>query len=808
MRSEITTSHSLPALRIACYLIFAILIADRIEYLVMSQDGLSTWLAVCAAGLLVLYSIGRKSMLYIESFLIFAIILLTVIIRLSATSQDADGLHKYADRAEKVRLTGIVKTDPDKTSARVRFVLESRTVDVTPDSSFAARGNVMVTLRDKGVIPVAYGDSLALSGRLRLPTGARNPGEFDYARYLKLRSVGTTMSIYRADRTTILARACGNPFMSRFIYPIKHYIIETADSTLSFVPAGILKALLVGVRSDIPAEVIEAFADSGTIHILSLSGLHVGFVVLLLFGLFRFLRLNLKIRIVLILFCLSVYCCMTDFKPSIVRASVMTAIILGGMLLQRRTEILNSLLVALILILFASPRALFDLGLQLSFLAVWGIVSIYSRLEAWCVKRKLLCKVRWNLYDKAVSLLLVSIAAQIATLPIVAHYFGKFPVTALVANILVVPLATVAVYLGFVTLGAGFFSVHAAQWYANVNQWVIKAMTTIAETAVDLPLAGVQNVHFGALEIFLYYSALAAAAFWSYGRIRKYTLIGILLLFNIVGWRPLYSPEPTMTVAFLDVGQGDCVLIRTPGGRTILVDAGDRTPNFDYGSRIIAPLLRHWNISRIDWLIMSHPDKDHIGGVNSILKEFACGSVVHSGQTASSRTYKSIMSTIRRRNVNDLRLRAGDVLDIENEIRLYFLHPSAEFVSDSGAAPFNPNNGSLVAKLQFREVDILLPGDIEFEGLERLERFQAVLKSDILKISHHGSFNGTTPQFLSWVQPQYAVISAGKFNKFGHPSPGVVRMLESCGASVMRTSLRGAVIFETNGLTISTLPWN
>lgn len=701
-----------------------------------------------------------------------------------------------------VAVKGIVSRDPQTIKDKTRLILDVRSIQLTQHIELTTRGRLMVSLREDARVAAAYGDELILYGQIYAPRNERNPGEFDFAKYLAIQDIYGQMHLREAQQVEATGRSEANPILKNFIHPIKHYVLDLNRSTLSPLSASILTGLLVGERGDIPSEVLEYFSTSGTIHILSISGLHIVFITALLFGVFSFLRLRYAWRVYMTLICLLIYMGVADFIPSVVRAGIMTGMVLIGTLLERRGNIINSLFVALIIILFMQPLALFDIGLQLSFTAVLSIVLVYPKLEDFCRHFGLFKSGEMNLTEKIIALLLVSIAAQIGTIPFTAFYFYKIPLIALAANVLVVPLSSFVMGIGFVSAIVGTFSMMAAQWFANVNELSILIMVKIAEWSSKIPLAYIEFYRMNLWSMFLFYLILAYFLLWKNIKVRKYGLICALGFTVALVWKPVVFPEKGLQLIFLDVGQGDAAVIRTPENKTILVDAGDCGGNMDQGEKVVAPFLRKIGVGRIDYLIMSHPHDDHIGGIDYVLKHFEIGEVIDPGQFYRSDVYFSILSQIHKRNIPRRIVRAGDMLAIDNEVELYFMHPQKPYVSANAAAPFNTNNASAVFQLRYRGVRALFMGDAEHASLKELENYSEILQSDILKVGHHGSWNATSQTFISKVQPRFAVISCGEFNKFNHPSPSVVRDLTLSGARIYRTDIEGAVIFKTeeNGI--------
>ncbi len=752
----------------------------------------SMLLLICA---LVLYRRSKNT----ASFMVLTGLVLLIGARYPSENYDPAHVARFTHLGREVVVRGLISRDPQVMQDKTRMVVDVRSIQLTEHILIETQGQILVTLKEEARVPAAYGDEVMLHGTIYAPRNERNPGEFDYARYLAMQNIYGLMHLRKADQVISTGYSEANPLLKYFIHPIKHYVIELDRSTLSPLSASILTGLLVGERSDIPSEVLQYFSYSGTIHILSISGLHIVFITALLFGLFSFLRLRFSWRVYMTLICLGVYMGVADFIPSVVRAGIMTGVVLLGMLWQRRQNIINSLFVSLIIILFIQPVALFDIGLQLSFAAVLSIVLVYPKLENVCRRMGFFTSGETSFFEKILALLLVSIAAQIGTIPFTAYYFYKIPLVALAANVLIVPLSSLVMGIGFVTAMAGTFSMALAQWFANVNDLLILLMVKLAEWSTKMPLAYTEFYRMDLWSMLVFYAGLAYVLLWRNAAVRKYGLMAAAILAVVLIWNPVINRNQALELYFLDVGQGDAAVIRTPHGKTVVIDAGDCSGNTDQGERVVAPFLWKMGVDRIDYMILTHPHDDHIGGADYLLKHFEIGQVIDPGQFYRSDVYLSILRQIRDKNISRLKVRAGDVLAIDNEVELYFMHPRSPFVSAGARAPMNTNNTSVVFQLRHRHVRALFMGDAEWPSLDNISSYKAALRSDLLKVGHHGSWNGTTPDLISKVQPSYAVISCGEFNKFNHPSPAVVRDLTVSGSSVCRTDESGAVLFESDG---------
>lgn len=787
-----------PAIKVTLLFILIILLIRFTGLSGYFFPGHSIIFSILAIGLLTGSAIFNKKFSRAAFSLFLTGVFFLISARYPSEHFDSSHISRFNHLGREVEVKGVVIRDPQLIKDKTRFVFEVHSIRVTQHIEYQTRGQLLVTLRDQARVPVAYGEELILYGQIFAPRNERNPGEFDYAKYLAYQDTYGVMHLREPSQISRTGNTDANPILKYFIHPIKHYVLDLNNLSLSPLSASILTGLLVGERGEIPSEVLEYFSYSGTIHILSISGLHIVFITALLFGVFSFLRLRYELRIYFTLLSLFIYMGVADFIPSVVRAGIMTGVVLLGTLWQVRGNIINSLFVSLIIILFIQPLSLFDIGLQLSFTAVLSIVLIYPRLEMLCRRFGLFKSGGMSFSEKVLALLLVSIAAQIGTIPFTAYYFYKIPLIALAANVLIVPLSSFVMGLGFVSAIAGTFSFTIAQWFANVNELSILLMVKIAEWSSKIPLAYVEFYQMNLWSMLLFYLIIFYMMTWHVLKIRKYGMIALLVVIVFFIWKPVLDSEQAVEMIFLDVGQGDAAVIRTPHHKTILIDAGDCSENFDQGEKVVAPFLRKIGVDRIDFLIMTHPHDDHVGGVNYLLKQFQVGQVIDPGQFYRSDVYDHILEQIAELNIPRHIVRAGEALAIDHDVELYFMHPQEQFVSGITHAPLSTNNASVVFQLRYKGVTALFMGDAEHPSLKEIGDYSEMLQSDLIKIGHHGSWNGTSPEFLSNVQPKLAVISCGEFNKFNHPSPAVVRDLLKSGVDVFRTDEHGAVIFKAD----------
>jgi len=438
-----------------------------------------------------------------------------------------------------------------------------------------------------------------------------------------------------------------------------------------------------------------------------------------------------------------------------------------------------------------------SLSFQLSFGATLSIVGLHGPLAG-------LFPASWQREDGwvgkwVVSPLCVSLAAQLGTGPLIAHHFQQFAPISLIANLAVVPLLGLVVGLGILSALTGWFLPLVATAFSAGNYVVLKLLIGLVEGFAGIPGASVATPRPGlAFMTWTAGLALLAAQMPQQVWARKAGLFALLVGLNAAAWtHGLRSRE--LEVVFLDVGQGDGVFLRFPHGRTMVVDAGDRSAEFDKGARVVLPFLRYRGVDRVDVVVGTHPHNDHIGGLIALLEEVEVGHYVDSGQTGDTWTARRLRELIQEKGIRYHRAAAGDSLVGLGGVGGLVLHPTEAFVAEDGASPHGLNNGSVVFRLTYGEVSLLFTGDIEEETDGAMLGWGERLRTRILKVAHHGSSTSSQPRFVEGVQPEIAVVSVGAFNKFGHPAAEVITYYERRETRLLRTDRRGAVIVRTDG---------
>lgn len=804
--------NSYPALRLATLVIIGIIISKilAVPFLLLA---ILTGILFLVTLFLYLQSLRSDKPGHVLTFSLVALCLSAGATKLASDAQQSFGGDEQFERT--VVLTGSINDMPVRQGSRIRFVLDGKQlIDGSSVSRFPY--TILVTIqktrKDTSGMQFVYGNVVSLKGILSRPSTERNPGEFSPRQYYEANGISMLLFVRGFDQIVVSDAAGGWWVMREIVFPVRQFMTDLIDRTIGGEAGEFLKGLLLGERSGISAAVRQAFANSGVAHVLAVSGSNVAVVAAFIFFLLEFLRLPKWARVVTTCFGLLFYMLLTGSQPPVVRATVMAFVFLLASLAQERPSAYNSLGVAALIILALDARQLFDVGFQLSFVAVLSIMYLYPKSNEWINRiegRTVLRRAMvWTLRVCAVSLV-----ATLGTLPLTAIYFGKVSVIGVLANIIVIPAVGLSVVLGFISTLAGTFSLWLAEVYAAVNETVLNGTLLVAKVAGGLGFAFIDTMRFTAIDAIPFYLALGILVHMGNQQVVRRLFIPLLVALNIVVFIPpsplRASAREKLRISFIDVGQGDAILIEFPDGKTILVDAGPKALTYDAGERIVVPFLKRRSISSLDVLVVSHPHSDHIGGVPATLEHCDVKRVIDSGQPISSQIYSRYLADIADEGCVFQTARAGTTISGVENARIYILSPMARYIdTDTSHQHPNLNNTSIVLKLQYGNISMLLSGDAEKDVEEDMVSvYGDFLHSTLLKVGHHGSNTSSSEGFLSAVSPAYAVISVGKNNKFHHPSPTVVQRFEEMKAIVYRTDEEGALIFETNGITLSRIDW-
>ncbi|MBL7979547.1 MAG: DNA internalization-related competence protein ComEC/Rec2 [Bacteroidetes Order II. Incertae sedis bacterium] len=708
---------------------------------------------------------------------------------------------------------GEVSDFPVRYRSGLRFTL--KVFGIEQNRYQVASGKVLVYLKlnpESGLPDLHWGDHIQVAGRLERPKPKRNPADFDFATYLSHKNIQSVL--YVREPQTLSRTGNTNGWIHRSVNHLREKIRHTITHyTASNEMASMQKALLIGDRTDLPENLKQSFNNTGLTHLLAVSGLHVLLIGMVLFNLLRPLLGRIKrlswtaievIRCTVTFVVLIFFLWITGGSPSVIRAVVMAAVFLSATLIQRDTSGLNSLGVAMFIMLLLQPGTLYDIGFQLSCAAVAGIVIFQPSLQR-ITKYK---PIRHDWQKAGIQSIGVSVVATAATAPILLYHFGQVSLAGVWLNLVAIPLSDLAILSILLTVVLDWFVPSVAFVMGN---------TASALTSLFTGFVSISDTYFGHFRIhgfvtslWLILSLLLALfmfAQWDFPRIRYRTAIAALF-FALIGFtlpRISSSLSPQLKVTFFDVGQGDAALIEFPNGKTLLIDAGDRNEFYDAGLSTIIPHLRKLNRNRLDVVVISHPHQDHMGGLPSLLTQLDIGEVFTNLQPCQSNICIEVDSLALVRNVAIKGLQRGMFLQLDPSVLVEVLAPVSKPLAHQDV-----NSHSIVLRIQHGTHQFLFMGDgTAFTEYGLIQTNPVALASDVVKVGHHGSATSSTPEFIQRVmKPKTkAVVSVAERNVYRLPNENVLGRWRYFGAEVVETRSEGAIIFTASAKGVKQVAW-
>ena len=643
------------------------------------------------------------------------------------------------------------------------------------------------------------GDQIYLTGTYQKGRGKRNPGEFDYDQYLKSKGITGLFISYNTDSVNILS------YDKNYFKSLLHLARKKIDKTIFDLhnpkTAGLLRGLILADRSEIDYETKNEFINSGVVHILAVSGLHVGYVLIIF--IFIFGRFGVYLRSLLTILGLLSFMFITGVPPSVFRATLMAIIMILAFLSNTSTNIINSISIAAFIILIINPNEIYNPGFQLSFSAVLAIGILYPYFQ----------KIIFNLHlsNKWIEYILlfsgVSVSAQIGTLPFTLAYFSKLSVVSLFANLFVIPVVGLIIAVAFITIFVGLFFYGLAIYFAAANDLISSWMIEFIRFTGNLDFSFLWIRDYSLYDAVIFYSGLVII-FLVLKKTRK-PIVKLLLVAIIIISVFLYSrfddtsllEENKLSLLMIDVGQGDSFLIKFPNGKTAIIDAGEANPFIDNGERIITPLLDYFGIKKIDYGFISHLDLDHYGGFVSLIYNNRINEVFRPLPDSSDKSLRF------EKFLKEMKVKAHiydkNSFNVGN-VKIYFLNDPNNYAYNK----FSSNDKSGIIKMVYGNSSFLFVGDCEHPAEYFLaSNFGEMLDSDVLKVGHHGSATGSSIAFLNLVSPEISLISSGVKNKFNHPAESVIKSLDLINSKIYRTDEGGAVLLQSDGKNIKQVNW-
>lgn len=705
-----------------------------------------------------------------------------------------------------------------------------------------------------------YGDIVEVKGNFSKVNKATNEYCFDYREFLKHKKIyGNIM----ASKVNLLRKNSMLCKISKVKIKLNKYIDENYSDTAS----GFLKTLLLGETNEIEKEIKEDFTKANISHILAISGMHISIIILVIKNIMQILKFDQRLEKIFLNLLIICYIFFIDYPISAIRVAITQVILLITFFTNRKSNFYNTISITLFIILLLNPYNIESTAMQLSFGGICGIYLFYKFIKKmffykFCIQKKTVKEIlkentkenrniRKNiknicqtviksnkLKQIVIDSLCLNISVQIFIFPIVWYKFNFISITSFIPSILISLFIFPILILGYLS----FFEIFIQRFISisiisKINNFIILKMLNLVSILSKIPLLSIYLKKPNKIFIVSYYVVLilcikiiqkdklaemlhiwriksGKAPIKQYIRVKckknnDFKRIVLIVILNIVIIFQSFVQDNFLKngveIYFLDVGQGDSTIIRTAKNKTIVIDGGEgEKSGFDYGKNVLFPFLINKGVRKIDFLIFSHFDSDHCGGLIYLLENIKVEKILIGKQFEKNENFEYIVNLANKKHIKIIELQAGNKINIEKNSSLEILWPSvAEKISENAI-----NNNSLVCKFVYKNFSMLLTGDIESIAEEKLlGKYKNTnrLNANILKIAHHGSKTSSIQEFLNEVNPKIALIGVGRKNKFGHPNQEVLERLKEKGIQIYRTDQNGEIqIIVKNNLKIKT----
>ena len=578
-------------------------------------------------------------------------------------------------------------------------------------------------------------------------------------------------------------------FMQNVLHDVQNNIKESMYKLLPKDKRELAVGIMIGDKGELDDEIITDFKNSSLTHMLAVSGAHISYVILGLSLLLK--KTSSRLKKIFIICFLIFFVGVTNFTPSVQRASIMAILMMVSPMLYRRHDTYTSIAFSCLIILIINPYSILDIGFQLSFGGTLGIILLYNNLTQ---KFKNQGKIRQYIFSS----ICVSACANLIITPVMAFNFNTISLTFWISNLLAGSFLGIIIIFGFFVYIIAQLCFPIAQIVSIPLKYLISILLSIAKYCSRIPFSSITIRTPYLFEILIYYSILYVL--FNYIRLKKYTknIISMCLVFVLIANSVMYMQNHgNMMIYFIDVGQGDSTLINTARNKTVLIDGGgSESSSFDVGEKTLLPYLLDRKITVLDFVIISHFDSDHCGGILFLMEHMKIKNIIISKQGKESANYSKFKSIVMDKGISVKFVKKGDRVKIDNTTYLDVLFPSNDFISENIL-----NNNSIVAKICYNNFSILFTGDIEeIAENELCTKYENTnkLEANILKVAHHGSKTSSTTEFVKLVRPQIALIGVGEKNKFGHPNDGVIQRLKNDNVKIYRTDKMGEISLRIN----------
>lgn len=709
-------------------------------------------------------------------------------------------LYSAFEQEISCELTGSITMIVEKQWGSALYV-ENNEISLSEGNPYQCENIIVFCSEDQETSDYLVGNRISVRGTLQKFSKPSNPGQFNEELYYRIENIDFKL---KAEQITVIDSGySGYHFI---LGKIKNKLLNVYETILSEKESGALIAMLLGEKYLLDDEIKQLYQENGISHVLAISGLHISLIGMFIFKLLKKLKLPIIAATFGSIFFIYSYGVLTNFSVSTNRAVVMMVVMLLAGLIGKTYDMLSSCALSALIILLQNPLQIFSAGFLLSYGAVLGIAIVFP-----CLKMLFPTK------NSFINSLFISLSAQSLTTPLVIYFYYQYSVYSIITNLIILPFVTIlmltsifAGIAGMIFLPMGVFLIGGANYILQFYEWTCRIMGRLPDNLITVgrPDAWRLIVYFAVIAIFI----------WTVRKYGKKYLVTLLVLPVIL----LISPHRNsgLTVTMLDVGQGEAIYMESKSGTTYLVDGGSSDVK-KVGTYRIEPFLLSQGTGSIDYVMISHADTDHTSGLKELMEggRIRIKYLVLPEIENKDEAYVELETLALKQGIKLQYIRAGDVI-LDGKLKIFCLHPAADYI------PPSSNAYSTVLSVSYGAFDMLLTGDLELDGEEQVQEWirrrelynsidaaeggialpNAVEGSislpndyDILQVAHHGSRNSTSEEFLRLIRPEYALISCGKDNKYGHPHQELLDRLILAESQVEITFETGAITIKTDG---------
>lgn len=683
-------------------------------------------------------------------------------------------LYSFID--ENVIVEGLVVKEKDGKDGLSKYVVLTNSVTLD-NTKYRVEEKLLLTLIGENKLKV--GEKIIFRGILNEPRENTNPKLFNYKFYLLTNKIYTISTIkdYSILKTEMSNLPWYMTWKSKFIGKVEN----TFNNYLSSDNSLIMKSIILGDYSYLDDNVLEKYRDLGLSHLMATSGLHIGIISIFLISVLSFLGIDRRLSYIITILLIWIFGYFVDFPPSVLRSNIMFTLLFYSKALAKRYDPVNTLFFSIFIILIINPFWLFDIGFQLSFIVTFSIVLFTPAIK----------KMFYPYEGSILNSLYGILAAQIGSLPIISYYFNKISILSIIANLIIVPILSLCLILAFLLIPISLVSEVFARSLSLILNFLLSSQNILISLLYKGPMVTIKVASPNIIGILLFYILiLLTLGIINLQKLDKdiNKILFLCLTIIIMSTSLINFLDNTLTVNFVDVGQGDCIVVEYRDKVFLIDTGGSFFKDYSIGKNIVLPYLTKKGIFKVDGIFISHFHLDHCESLIYLMDHLTIDHIFISYEDENNPLYKQIITKGYNKNIPIIKLQTGDRYYIHKDIYFEFISPDDTILKRE---VLDDNNKSMVLVLNIMERKVLFTGDIEKE-VEKYISSKINFEIDFLKVPHHGSNTSSTPVFIDTIRPKYGFIQVGK-NNFGHPSEEVLKEYRDRGILIYRNDLHGHI---------------